>query len=173
MGTIAHRHNTNVNVGACAVLLFSLQYVVGCQSSNANESSPEERSAIVEELTQALDDYGDAMVRLDLEAMVEFYDDSEDFVFAGDGEILGGHDEWVALLARYNEETEKWTNWQRRNVNVAVLSRDVASLTFEFEYAKINKDGSTVDAHGAWTYVFKRRDGGWVVVHTNGTHIWS
>ena len=155
---------------AC-LLPFVLVFVSGCQGQAEPELSPEERQAIVGEIIQKQEQYRDAAMRLDLAGQLAYWDDSEDFVMAADGSILGGYDEWVIQLTRFNEETEKWLKWETRNVHVAVLSRDAASSTLEFEYAKILKDGSTLNARGSFTNVFRKRDGVWSAVHANGTHI--
>jgi ketosteroid isomerase-like protein len=153
------------------VYMLPLILISGCQSKTGNDISLEERKAIVKEVTRTAEQYVEAVMGGDLKGMLAFWSDSEDFVFAGDGVIIGGYDELSALLTRSHEETERWLKWESYNVNVAVLSRDAASYTYEFEYAKIKKDGSTLNTRGSWTSVFRKREGVWKVVHANGTHL--
>lgn len=50
---------------------------------------------------------------------------------------------------------------------------DAATATVEFENSRTTTAGVTVNVKGAWTYVFKKYDGKWRVIQTNGTHIVS
>jgi ketosteroid isomerase-like protein len=154
----------------CFLLLVSV-FVPSCQPNSGSEPSTQERAAIVAEINQRLAWYRDAVMRRDLEEYLGFWSDSEDFVFAGDGRILGGYDDWAELTAQHNAETEKWLKWEYRNVHVAVLSRDAASCTTEIEMSKLNVDGSTLRLKVAWTYVFKKFGDTWKVIHSNGTHV--
>ena len=159
------------------ILAGALLLLGACAPSepDADESrpsvTPEERAAITEEITQTLDRYIDANMRRDLDDILVFWSDSEDFVFAGDGVILGGYDEWVELVTQLTADTEKWLKWEINNVHVEVLSENAASCTFEFEYAKLTRNGATERLRGAWTYVFKKNGGSWKVIQTNGTHV--
>ena len=56
-------------------------------------------------------------------------------------------------------------------MHVEALSKDAATATTEFETSRITIDGDTVNVRGAWTYVFRRSNGDWDVVHTNGPHV--
>ena len=153
------------------MLPLVLLLVSGCKSNAGAMLSPAEREAIVAEIIHKQEQYRDAAMRLDLAGQLAYWDDSEDFVMAADGAIVGGYDEWAEQLTRFHDETERWLKWGNSNVHVAVLSREVASSTLEFEYAKILKDGSTLNARGSFTNVFRKRDGVWKAVHANGTHI--
>ena len=92
-------------------------------------------------------------------------------MYAGDGRILGGYEDWSKQLKKYNDETEWWLSWETDNVKVEVLSTTSASCTYEFEYSKIVVGGETFSARGAWTAVFKKYGNRWKVIQTNGTHI--
>ena len=154
----------------CA-LASALAFACGCQPSTSNDVSPAEREAIVQEIERTIDEYIDANLRKDVDAQLGFWSDSEEFVFAGDGTILGGYKEWAELLRQYDQENEKWNYWDIRNLHVVVLSRDTAAATLEFEYSIEKTNGETLRQKGAWTYVFKNFDGKWRVIQTNGTHL--
>ena len=157
-------------VRALAVCLLLAVVVVGCVASEPDEMSPAERQAVAAEIRERLDEYAEAVTNQDINAMLSFWSDSEDFLFAGDGVILGGYEEWAPLTTKHNAETKRWLRWNWHNVHVVVLSQNAASATVALDYSKISTDGDTVSADGSWTYVFKKYDGDWKVIQTNGSH---
>ena len=130
-----------------------------------------QRDLIRSELSDHMNRYAGDVLNWDRAAIDRFWGDSEDFVFAGDGDILGGHDKWSALLDQYEGQVDRWLSFEYRNLHVVVLSPEVACVTTEFEHSRISTEGDTVNVRGAWTYVFKKSDEEWDVIHTNGTHI--
>lgn len=152
-------------------VLSLLLFGVGCQTDNSGEMTAATRDQIVQEIADLLDAYSDAVATWDMDAINSFWGNSRSFVFAGDGAILGGHEEWSATLRQYGEEVDRWLKFEYRNVHVAALSTNAATATAEFEHSRVTVDGDTVNVRGAWTYVFKKSDEKWDVVHTNGTHV--
>lgn len=153
-------------VAATGMLLFASQ-----SEMRGQDSSEAWRQAVHEEIQMALDDYREAILSLDYDAMLSFWSDSEEFVFAGDGRILGGSDAWKTEMARHHDSTSRWEQWDWQSVHILPLSESVASATLEFRLRWVDVDGTTHNSRGAWTYVFLRLDGIWKVVHTNGTHV--
>ena len=133
--------------------------------------SQEERQNVVAEIHERLDSYADAVTRLDIDAMLSFWMDSEEFVFAGDGVILGGYDEWTSLMSQRSGETEQWLHFNFHNVKVVVLSRNAASATVELDNRRVWANGDTASTGGAWTYVLRKDEGEWKVIQTTGTHV--
>ena len=101
--------------------------------------------------------------------MYKFWSDSEDFIFAGDGRILGGYKEWTDDMSQFTEITNRFPYWENKNIKIEVLSRNAASYTMEFDNGRIGVTGDTLHTKGAWTYVFRRDKGDWRVIQTNGT----
>ena len=153
------------------VVALSATFITRCDRQDRSQVTDQQRDRIVAEVQQRLDQYAAAVTRKDVEAMLSFWSDSDDFVFAGDGSILGGFDAWAPVTRRDNDETQRWLYWNWRNVHILPLSLDAASATVEFEYSKISLQGNTVSGKGAWTYVLRRDVEGWKVVQSNGTHL--
>jgi len=145
--------------------------LLGCASPAPTQLDEAQRQLVIREVQQRLDQYAAAVTGKELDAILSFWSDSDDFVFAGDGSILGGFNQWAALAKQDNEQAERWVYWNWRNVHILPLSRDAASATLEFEYEKVLLQGDTVQGHGSWTYVMKRTDAGWQVYQGNGHHI--
>jgi ketosteroid isomerase-like protein len=138
---------------------------------NSQILSSEQSQSIQLEIQRILDGYREAMLSRDYDAMIALWSDSQDFVFAGDGRILGGIDAWIRQTTRDYEETQSWEIWDWQNVQILVLSDGAASATLEFRYRWVDAEGVTQNSRGAWTYVFRKEGDQWKVVHTNGTHV--
>ena len=144
--------------------------VAACGTSEKSSFDESQQQAVALEIHQRLDEYSDAVTRRDLDAILSFWSDSGELVFAGDGAILGGYDEWATIARRDNEHVDHWIHWTWNNVHVLPLSRNSASATLEFNYEKVLLSGENVKGYGSWTYVFRRTPDGWKVFHSNGHH---
>lgn len=158
--------NSKNLIGVIIILIL-----IGCQSNNSQELSEQEKSKIKNEINNRVDRYFEAVKLLNLEEMYEFWSESEDFIFAGDGRILGGNKEWTNEMNEFAEITDHFIYWNNKNIKIEVLSQNAASYTMEFDNERIGVSGDTLNTKGAWTYVFKRDKGDWRVIQTNGTHI--
>ena len=146
-------------------------FALGCGSERApsmDTLSTEEQGRIEREIRQTFEQYVEAVKSKDLASILSFWSNSEDFVHAADGRIFGGYREWSTWLR--NNEVDEWLYWNNTEIHVVVLARNAASCTVNFEYAWIS-DGETQEVQGSWTYVFRKSESGWQVVHSNGTQI--
>jgi ketosteroid isomerase-like protein len=139
--------------------------------TRGQESSEGWRQAVRDEIEVALDGYRDAILSRDFDAMLAFWSESDQFVFAGDGRILGGSDAWEAEMTRHYDGTLSWEQWDWQSVHILPLSESAASATLEFRFRWVDVDGAMHNSRGAWTYVFLKSNGARKVVHTNGTHV--
>ncbi|MCK5483493.1 MAG: nuclear transport factor 2 family protein [Gemmatimonadetes bacterium] len=167
MTSIVRFRHPSHRFAVLTLLIFGL----GCQGDRDDEMTAEVREEVVEEISGLMEAYGDAVATWDADAIDHFWGDFGGFVFAGDGVILGGHSEWSETLRQYEEQVDRWLRFEYHNMHVEALSKDAATATTEFETSRITIDGDTVNVRGAWTYVFRRSNGDWDVVHTNGTHV--
>jgi ketosteroid isomerase-like protein len=154
------------------ILFLILPFIaVGCQPKGENQMNADTSDKVVQEISDILEAYEKAVVSWDREAINRFWGDSDSFVFAGDGIILGGHSEWAETLDRYEKTVEKWLKFEYTSTHIEALSMDAATATTEFEHSRISVEGDKVNIRGSWTYVFKKQDGKWNVIHANGTHV--
>lgn len=114
----------------------------------------EEREQIDREIRQTVSDYFEAAKAKDVEKLLSFWSDSEDFVIAGDGNVLGGYDKWAAWLVAKMDQIDKWIYWNVDDIHVTILSRNAAAYTMNFDYSFIEQ-GETREVNGSWTYVFR------------------
>ena len=148
---------------------------MGCNSDNSSQSTelPEEvKKKIDLEIRQRVDDYFENVKSKDIEGMLSFWSDSEDFIHAGDGRIFGDYNKWSNWLKNRNRKgtVDEWLYWNNTDIHIIVLSRNAAAYTMNFENAFI-ENGKTRKVTGSWTYVFRKSESGWQVVMSNGTHI--
>ena len=153
------------------ILIVVLSVQATARVAVGSEMDADTSRVVESEVRNVLDGYRKAMLTRDYESMIDFWSDSEDFVFAGDGRILGGIDAWKAQTTSDYENTESWEVWDWQNVHILPLSRDAASATVEFRFRWVDNQGVTWNSRGAWTYVFRKEGSDWKVVQTNGTHV--
>jgi hypothetical protein len=151
------------------LIIFAIQ--VAPSVALGGEMDADTAKAIESEIRIVLDGYRKAMLTRDYESMIGFWSDSEDFVFAGDGRILGGIEAWKAQTTADYENTESWEIWDWQNVQILPLSQEAASATVEYRFRWVDNESVTWNSRGAWTYVFRKEGDDWKVVQTNGTHV--
>jgi ketosteroid isomerase-like protein len=125
-----------------------------------------DKAAIEEEVRQALDDYAAAIVSGDQDRIKAFWGDFEDFVHAGDGRVMGDRDTWFAWMDAHPGEI---VSWEFSDIHVAVLAPNAASYTANFQNVGMDGGAESITT-GSWTYVLRRTEEGWRVVHSNGKH---
>jgi ketosteroid isomerase-like protein len=149
---------------------ISLALAVVCLAAPvAGETlSDADRVRVEREVRRAVADYVEAVKANDLPKILSFWGDFDDFVHAGDGRIFGDHQKWTAWIT--HNLADKWLYWRNTDIHVAVLAPNAAAYTMNFENSFV-KDGETREVTGSWTYVFRKTEAGWQVVHSNGHHI--
>lgn len=151
--------------------LFLMLTLVSCQAepSQTLDLSESEKESIKSQITQRVEDYYEAVTNNKIEEILNFWSDSEEFIHAGDGSILGGYQEWSSWLKEWNNPARDWLYWNNEDIHVIVLDKNIATYTMNFENAYVeNMDTSRTT--GAWTFVFRKDEETWKVIASNGTH---
>jgi len=156
-------------------LVFLLCFTFSCQKGEemAEIMSEQEKEEIAQAVEERIADYIDAIKKKDIERMLNFWADTEGFIFAGDGLLTVGYDNYANQLREAMSNTAVMKSIEYKNPHVYVLSKDSASLSLEYEWSMIDTEGNTVNAKGSWMYVFKKLDDIWKVVHSAGTHLYE
>jgi hypothetical protein len=142
----------------------------GCTNSDENLSR-KEKEAIEEAVTKRVEEYVNSMLNLDIEKMLSFWANSENFVKTGDGSIVVGYEKFAAQQ-REKMSTITSVNYVNvTNSHTYVLAHDAASFSFEFEWSMTDNSDKEMKAKGSWTYVFKKFGNEWKVVHSTGSHL--
>jgi len=172
---IANREDNMKKLLTIIPLVILLCFTFSCQQAEevAEIMSEQEKDAIAQAVEARIADYTDAIKQLDIERMLDFWADTEGFVFAGDGLLTVGYDKYAEQLREAISNTAEVTSLAHKKPYIYVLSKDAASLSMEYEWSMIDKAGNTINAKGSWTYVFKKFDDVWKVVHSAGTHLYD
>ena len=158
----------NLPVATTLVLLCS-----ACRPVPPPELTAADKASIAEALEERVSGYAEAARRRDVDYMLGFWADVDEFVIAGDGELTVGYDAWADFIRQSIVEFPVVNSITTRNPHVYVIGLDAASYTVEFEWSMTSAEGETTSARGTWTYVFRHLDGEWRVVHSAGTHLYS
>ena len=105
--------------------------------------------------------------------MLDFWANTEGFVFAADGALVTGYDNYSVQITDMIPNTNKVNYIEKTNPHVYVLAKDAASYAMEYRWSFTMKSGDTLAAKGSWMYVFKKFDDTWRVVHSAGAHIYN
>jgi hypothetical protein len=157
-----------VHLGRRAACLVALTALAACTRSDASPLPSAQRAAIADTLrgllvsAYDLSKPGDAVARL-----MSLYPDSGPVVSASGGRVTTSRDSLRAELIAFwenvgrNMRSPKW-NWGQ--MHVEVLSPDAATLTTTYSVPHLTPRGEPHVIAGAWTAVFQRRAGRWVIV---------
>jgi hypothetical protein len=151
----------------CLVAL-SLAAMAACTQADSSGVSTSERAAITDTLrtliTSAYDlsRPGDAVARL-----MSLYPATGDVVSASGGQLSTSRDSLEAGIRAFWENVGRNMRdpkWMWGPMHVDVLSRDAAVLTTTYRVPHLTPRGEPHVIAGAWTAVFQRRGGRWVIV---------
>lgn len=155
------------------ILPTLLIIVLGACQPPSSETPVRSPAEIEGEVAARVEGYLQAIKDLDLEYMRGFWADVEGFTVASDGTLIVGYQPWMDQIQTLVEGVESVSYMETSNPRIFVLGPDAASYSMAYRWSMNMKDGSLLSAEGSWTYVLKRFDDGWKVVHSAGTHIYS
>lgn len=165
---IAHRGIcTTGSIAGFATLAIVLSSCKANDDSACVGLSAADTVRIEAEVRQALDDYGASNVAGDWERVDSFWGDFDDFIHAGDGRVFGDRNAWISWM--HANRSNNAVSWEYSDVHVAVLGANAASYTANFEVVNM-VDGEESTITGSWTWVLRKTEDGWRVVHSNGKH---
>jgi hypothetical protein len=94
------------------------------------------------------------------------------YVQGSDGKIMfTDYKSYKDAMKQNFESLQRFVDMEATKMFVYVLAIDAAVCTTEFKGKFLNTDGDTIIWNGCWTFVFKKFNGEWKVIHENGTHI--
>jgi ketosteroid isomerase-like protein len=153
-------------------LVVCIFWAIGCRPELEKVMNEEEITIIANAVEEKVSGYSDAIKRLDVDAMLDFWANTDSLVLASDGSLIVGYDKWAPMLREIISKTTEVSNIEFKNLNTYVLSKESASISLEFEWRMINEVGDTVKSKGSWIYVFKQFNGNWKAIHSAGTHLY-
>jgi hypothetical protein len=129
-----------------------------------------DKSRIADEIVSVVKNFMDPHT-LNYETHIGLRANVEGYVMAGDGQIAFSDYPSYKEAMKTNFETFKcFAELQLTKCFVYVLSEDAASCTVEFKGKLQMLDDQEMPHNGCWTFVFKKFENDWKVIHENGTH---
>jgi len=152
--------------GACCTLA-ALMVMAACQPAAAPPLSAAQKQAIADTLEQKIAAAYDLSKPGVVQRMMSLYPDSGPVISAAAGRVTTSRDSLEAELQTFwkfvgsNMRDPRWV-WEKKYVEV--LSPTAAVLTATYHIPHIQPNGMPHDLAGAWTALFERRNGKWVIV---------
>ena len=149
-------------VNCVALIVASL--ITGCRGSEPSASEKMAIAAKIEAEVRAAYDLKSPDVERSLERL---YPDTGRIVSASSGAIIASRDTLFAGIHAFwhfvgsNMKNPKWM-WDR--ILIDVLSRDAAVMTATYHVPHLTPTGMAHVIGGAWTAVFRKEGGRWVIV---------
>jgi len=155
---------------ARALTLASIGLVLlafGCAKSDAAPLTNAERTAIADSLKAMVVSAYDLSKPDVVARLMSLYPDSGRVISASGGAMTTTRaklEEQINTFWKYVGSNMKQPKWEWTAMEVDVLSRDAAVMTSTYRVPHTTPSGMRHVIGGAWTAVFARRGGRWVIV---------
>ena len=159
-----------------AVVVATLT-VAGCKATEApgppipidpSGVSADGQRAIADTITRLIEQAYDLTQPQAVERLMSLYPDSGAVISATDGRLTASRDSIRASIESFwesmgrNMQEPRWV-WGERRVHVLSPSAAVLTATYTIPHRAPTGEAHTIG--GAWTAVFQKRRGRWVIVH--------
>jgi hypothetical protein len=140
--------------------------VVGCSARSDRELSAAEKSEIADSLKALVVSTYDLSKPDPVASLMSLYP-ADSLVSASAGTVVRTRaqlEQQVKTFWNYVGVNMQKPKWEWTSMNIDVLSRDAAAMTSTYRIPHMTPQGTPHLLGGAWTAVFERRGGRWVVV---------
>ncbi len=147
-------------------LAMTIAAMVGCSAQSDRELSATEKSAIADSLKTLVVSAYDLTKPDPVASLMSLYP-ADSLISASAGTIVrtrGQLEQQVKTFWTYVGSNMQKPKWEWTSMNIDVLSRDAAAMTSTYRIPHTTPQGETHLLGGAWTAVFARRGGRWVIV---------
>lgn len=151
-----------VVIAVCAAAPFA----AACAPSESRLTAPE-RTAIADSLKRMVVAAYDLSKPDVVGSLMSLYPTSGRVISASGGAMTTTRpllEEQIKTFWKYVGSNMKQPKWVWTAMEVDVLSRDAAVMTSTYRIPHTTPNGMRHEIGGAWTAVFARRDGRWVIV---------
>lgn len=147
-------------------LAVTIAAFLSCSTQSASELSPAARSAIADSLKTLVVSAYDLSKPDPVASLMSLYPD-DSVVSASAGTVVRTRaqlEQQVKTFWNYVGVNMQKPRWEWTSMNIDVLSRDAAAMTSTYRIPHMTPQGTPHLLGGAWTAVFARRGGRWVIV---------
>lgn len=141
--------------------------LVGCAAQSDRPLSAAEKSAIADSLKTLVVSAYDLTRPDPVASLMSLYPTGDSLVSASAGTVVRTRaqlEQQVKTFWTYVGSNMQKPKWEWTSMNIDVLSRDAAAMTSTYRIPHTTPQGETHLLGGAWTAVFARRGGRWVIV---------
>lgn len=149
---------------------------LACQQQSAREMSAAEKKAVADSLKRLVVNAYDLSQPDPVKRLMSLYPDSGRVISASGGVITTTRPQLEQGVRAF------WTNvgqnmknlqWNWTSMNVDVLAPDAAVMTSTYRVPHLTPTGMSHEIGGAWTAVFEKRGGRWVVIQEHLSDVQS
>ncbi len=141
--------------------------LVGCAAQSDRPLSAAEKSAIADSLKTLVVSAYDLTGPDPVASLMSLYPTGDSLVSASAGTVVRTRrelEQQVKTFWNYVGVNMQKPRWEWTSMNIDVLSRDAAAMTSTYRIPHMTPQGTPHLLGGAWTAVFARRGGRWVIV---------
>jgi hypothetical protein len=141
--------------------------LVGCAAQSDRPLSAAEKSAIADSLKTLVVSAYDLTGPDPVASLMSLYPTGDSLVSASAGTVVRTRrelEQQVKTFWNYVGVNMQKPRWEWTSMNIDVLSRDAAAMTSTYRIPHMTPQGTPHLIGGAWTAVFARRGGRWVIV---------
>jgi uncharacterized protein DUF4440 len=149
-------------------VILAVALATGCRAADAARVTEAQRLAITDTLTRLITNAYDFSKRDSVvPRLMSLYPDSGPLVSAGSGRLITSRDSLEAVIRRFWESTGqnmRDPRWEWGEMHVDVLAPDAAVMSATYRVPHLTPAGVPHVIGGAWTAVFVRRNGRWMIL---------
>lgn len=147
-------------------LIATIAAIAGCSTRSDRALSATEKSAIADSLKTMVVSAYDLSKADPVASLMSLYPD-DSVISASAGTVVRTRaqlEQQVKTFWNYVGVNMQKPKWEWTSMNFDVLSRDAAAMTSTYRIPHMTPQGTPHLLGGAWTAVFARRGGRWVIV---------
>lgn len=141
--------------------------LAACGSANPDTLSPARRAAIADTVKQRIMSAADLSHGDVVQRLMSLYPDTGVVISASGGQISTTRtalQQKITSFWQYIGQNMRDPKWEWSEMHIDVLAPDAAVLTATYRIPHLTPRGAPHIVGGAWTAVFQRRNGKWVIV---------
>jgi len=146
------------------ILILSVIVIFStCTSKTTSDLANQEKLTITNGIMDLTTNWANANNSMDADKAIEFWDSSEDLMYAENGEFFPNRDSIYSFLKRfYQSTTSMEVKWGKRVV--IPLSRNAASMSGYFHAKALFKSGDKFEVNSMFTGVFIKKNNKWALI---------
>jgi len=157
------RADRSFRIAATAALIFA----IACNGATGDTLSTRERAAIADSLKHLVTNAYDLSKPNAVARLMSLYPTEGPIISANTGQATttrAALQSQIETFWRYVGSNMRNPQWKWTSMHIDVLSRDAAAMTATYQIPHLNPRNEPHVIGGAWTAVFAKRGGKWVII---------